>query len=393
MILKDFMYTIAIKVRLRVLYLFVFLLVGCNGGASFWSSDGDMNWLIFRGDPSLSGYTSTRLPKNPELLWTFSSDARTSSSPVVANGITYWSDKRGHIRGVDLDGKLVFSHDFKTAVEATPMILDDMLYIGRIDGYLSAISLTDNELKWNFETWGQINASANFANFDGRQTIVFGSYDYYLYCLDSATGEELNRFESGYYINGAVALWNNHVIFGGCDSWVRIIDTQSGIATDSLLLENYIPASPAVMDNFCYVGDYAGNIYEIKLEKGKIANHKIILESSDANATFVSVPAISSESLYILTYDQHLYSINRKTGNVNWKYLMKGNGGESSPVVCRDKIIVCTKSGIVSILDARTGALEWEYDTGEQIVASPAVVKNRFYILTARGTLFCFGEK
>jgi outer membrane protein assembly factor BamB len=47
----------------------------------------------------------------------------------------------------------------------------------------------------------------------------------------------------------------------------------------------------------------------------------------------------------------------------------------------------------VSILDVRTGTLEWEYDTGEQTVASPAVIKNRFYILTAKGTLFCFGER
>jgi len=97
--------------------------------------------------------------------------------------------------------------------------------------------------------------------------------------------------------------------------------------------------------------------------------------------------------LYILTSDQHLYSINRKDGSINWKYLMKGKAGESSPVVCKDKIIVCTKSGIVSILDARTGTLEWEYDTGEPVKGSPAIIKDKFFILTERGTLFCFGEK
>jgi len=76
---------------------------------------------------------------------------------------------------------------------------------------------------------------------------------------------------------------------------------------------------------------------------------------------------------------------------VSWKYLQKGNSGESSPVVCNDKVISCSKSGIVSILDARSGELLWEYDTGEQITACPAVIKGRFYVLTAKGTLFCFG--
>ena len=379
-----------INYQLSIINLFLVFLWGCGNSAGFSSGS---DWLLFRGDPALSGYTTISLPKDPVLLWTYKSEARTSSSPIVANGVTYWSDKRGHIRGVDLSGKQVFSYDFKTAVEATPVIYDSVLYVGRIDGIMSAVSLTQKNVIWEYETMGQLNASANYANFGGRQTIVFGSYDFFLYCLDSKTGEEINRFESGYYINGAVALWKNHVIFGGCDSWVRIIDCKTGVATDSLLLENYIPASPAITGDYCYVGDYSGNIYELRLEKGKIAAHKIIMESIADDAAFTSVPAVTSENLYILTSDQHLYSINRKDGKVNWKYLMKGKAGESSPVVCKDKIIICTRSGIVSIIDIRTGTLEWEYDTGEQIKGSPAVIKDKFFILTERGTLFCFGEK
>ena len=384
-------------IRYFIVFITVFIFAGCGGGSSggsrSWGGSGASDWRLFRGEPSLSGYTDTRIPKEPTLLWTFTSDARTSSSPVVANGVTYWSDKRGHIRGVDLTGAHVFSYDFQTAVEATPMIHNDILYIGRIDGIMSAISLMQKDTLWNYETMGQLSASANYVNFEGRQAVIFGSYDNYLYCIDSSTGKEINRFESGYYINGAVAIWKNHVIFGGCDSWLRIINCQTGVATDSLLLDNYIPASPAIIDNFCYVGDYSGNIYEILLEKGKIANHKLIMPPVSDDASFIAVPAVTSESLYIMTSNQYLYSINRKDGNVNWKFLLKGSAGKSSPVVCKDKIIVCTQTGIISILDARAGTLEWEYDTGEQIVASPAVIKDRFFILTGKGTLFCFGEK
>ena len=373
------------------LILHLLLLVGCKGGGAGSSGffGGQSDWLIFRGDPTLSGYSNIRLPQNPTLLWAYQSDARTSSSPVVANGVTYWSDRRGYIRGVDMNGKLAFEYGFQTAVEATPMIRDSILYIGRIDGYMTAVSLNRKDTLWNFETWGQLIASANYTNFGGRHAIVFGSYDYYLYIIDSVTGEELNRLESGNYINGAVALWQNYVIFGGCDSWVRVIDSQTGIATDSLMVDNYIPNSPAIVDGFCYVVDYSGNLYEIQLENGKIVSHRIILEDK---ANDISVPAVTVESIFVLTNDQHLCSINRKDGSVNWRYLMKGEASESSPVVSRDKLIVCTRSGIVSIIDARTGNLEWEYDTGEQIVASPAVIRDRFYILTNRGTLFCFGR-
>ncbi len=374
-------------------FTLIYLLISCKGEPDKSCSSGNMDWHIFRGDAALSGYTDTRLPKKPVLLWTYKGETRTVSSPVTDNGTTYWCDKRGYIRGVDINGKLVFEYDMQTAVEATPMIYDSILFIGRIDGFLTAISLAGKDTIWNYETMGQISASPNIANFEGREAVVFGSYDNFLYCVDYKDGKEINRFESGYYINGAVALRKKSVLFGGCDSWLRIINCKTGEQTDSLLLDAYVPASPAVMGDYCYVGDYSGNIYEILLERGKIIRHKKIMKSENESGSFVSVPAITPETVYLLSDDRNLYAIDRKDGSVNWKYMLKGNVGESSPVVCLDKVIVCTKTGIVSILNAGNGKPEWEYDTGEQIVGSPAVIKGYFLILTAKGTLLCFGNK
>ncbi len=369
------------------------LLVACTNKPGVTSIQGNMDWHIFRGDAALSGYTDTRLPEKPELLWTYKGGTNTTSSPVVNKGVTYWSNNRGRILGVDINGKLQFEYNLETAVNASPMINKSTLYLGRIDGRMTAISLEKKDTLWTYETMGQLSASANCFDFAGRLAIVFGSYDNFLYCVDSKDGMLINSFESGYYLNGAVALMNHYVMFGGCDAWLRIIDCKTGIATDSLLLDAYVPASPAIIENYCYVGDYSGNIYELKLDKGKIAEHKKIRTSTDESGSFVSVPAVTPAALYFLSDDLHLYSLNRKEGTVNWKYMLKGNAGESSPVVCKDKVIVCTKTGIITILDANNGKPEWEYDAGEQIVSSPAVINNHFMILTAKGTLLCFGNK
>ena len=374
----------------HTIILLLLLCCGCTTNSTDSSSSG--NWLFFRGDAAMSGYTTIRLPDNPTLKWTYKSELRTSSSPLVYHGTVYWSDRRGRIQGVDSQGNLNFTYAFETAVEATPIIEDSVLYIGRIDGYMSALSLATQDTIWNFETWGQISASPNIVDFEGQKTLVVGSYDNFLYCLDIQNGKEINRFESGYYINGAVAQWKDYVIFGGCDAWIRIVDCRNGIQTDSLESEAYIPASPAVSGDYGYIADYTGNVYELYLKNGKFERHRKIVEPENDNGTFVSTPAVSDKTLFVVSDDRYLYAINRVDGTVDWKYLMKGNTGESSPVVCRDKVIVCTKTGVVSILDAKNGTLLWEYDTGEQIVASPAIIQGHFYILTARGTLFCFGE-
>jgi len=366
-------------------------LFSCNNNAG---KDNNLNedWSIFRGNPALSGYTNISLPDNPVLLWSFKSDSYTKSSPVVYNRVAYWSNRRGRIFGINIEGKQVFDYAMETAVDAIPMIYDSTLYIGRIDGKLCAISLANEDTLWTFETDGQIAASPNRISINGQKAIIIGSYDNYLYIINSKDGKEINRFESGYYINGAVAQNNNYAAYGGCDGWFRVIDCISGAQTDSLELETYIPASPAIHNDWCYIADHSGNVYEIKLDKGKIISSQKIIEPKDEDRMLVSVPAVSEKMVYIVSDDRHVYAINRKDGSMAWKYLLKGDTGESSPVICNNKLLVCTKTGIVSILDAKTGNLLWEYDTGEQIIASPAVINGYFYILTFKGTLFCFGK-
>jgi len=374
-----------------LLLLTIFLFITCKNKSSNDNS-AQKDWSIFRGNPALSAYTEASIPDNPVLLWTFASDSYTKSAPVAYNQVVYWSNRRGRIFGINNEGKQVFDYAMETAVDAIPMIYDSVLYIGRIDGKLYAISLAKQDTLWTFETDGQIIASPNRMSFNGKEAVIVGSYDNYLYVIDSRNGQEINRFPSGYYINGAVAQSNNFIMYGGCDAWIRLIDGVSGIQTDSLQAETYIPASPAMHENWGYIADHAGNVYEIRLDNGKIASSKKIVESRDEDSKFVSVPALSDKMLYIVSGDRNVYAIDRANGKTAWKYLLKGDTGESSPVICKDKLLVCTKSGIVSILDAKTGKLLWEYDTGEQIIASPAVVNGYFYILTFKGTLFCFGK-
>ncbi|MBO7419009.1 MAG: PQQ-binding-like beta-propeller repeat protein [Bacteroidaceae bacterium] len=351
------------------------------------------DWELFRGNEQLSGYTSTLLPEKPELLWSYKAQSRTVSSPVVLDGVTYWSDRRGKVLGVDLSGEQVFNYNLNMLVEATPMIRDSVLYVGTIEGRMVALSLTKCDTLWTFETWGQISASPNHVDFEGRDAIVFGSYDNYLYSIDQHDGKPISQFESGYYLNGAVALWDKYVIFGGCDQWIRVINCETGIQTDSLLLDAYIPCSPAIDGNHVYVGDYSGNIYELQMRKDGIAKSQKLLEATDDDGDNVSVPAIDDNQLYVFTGSRYLTAVDRNSGNVKWRQMLKGNVGESSPVVCRDKVIACTKTGIISIFRAKDGELLWEYDAGEDIVGSPAIIKDHFLILTVRGTLLCFGNK
>ncbi len=358
------------------------------------SREGNLSrdWTIFRGTPSLSGYTECDIPASPRLLWSRTVQSRTVAAPIVGDGWVYTLDRKGRLRRFSPEGDSLLVYDFQTAIEASFMVVDSMLYVGRMDGYVDAFSLDGQQVAWDFETLGQISGSPNLV---GDQLLV-GSYDGSMYTLDSKTGRKTGQFETGYYINGTAAVWQHYMVFGGCDSWVRVVDVATGIQTDSLELDSYVPASPAILDGVACACDYNGNVYEMTLDKGKIASHRKLLAVSadyeEQDGGVVSMPTLTRTEVYVLSGERYISCINRTSGRVRWKTLLRGMTGECSPLVAQDKVLVCTKDGHVSILDGEDGNELWHYEAGEQIIASPAIVGDRFYVLTSRGTLLCFGE-
>lgn len=349
------------------------------------------DWTIFRGSPSLCGYTDCALPEAPVLRWSIGAQSRTEAAPIVYDGHVYTLDRKGRLRRFSLEGDSVLLHDFGATVEASFVVNDSLLYVGRTDGTVDAFSINRRQVIWEFETFGQISGSPNLVG----DLLLVGSYDGCMYALDNRTGEKTGQFETGYYINGTAAVWKGFAVFGGCDKWVRVVDVATGTVTDSLELDSYVPASPAILDGVAYACDYNGNLYEMTLDDDRISSHRKLLATSSDNdgqeGGVVSMPTLTRDAVYILTGDRYISCIERESGMVRWRKMLRGMVSECSPLVAKDKVLVCTKDGHVSILDCRDGTELWHYEAGEPVIASPAIIAGRFFVLTSRGTLLCFG--
>ena len=360
------------------------------------------NWTIFRGSPSLSGNSECSVPAVPQLRWSRTVQTRTVASPIVCEGVVYTLDRKGRLRSFTAEGDSALIFDFNTPIEASFIVSDSVLYIGRIDGFVNAFSLKEKKLLWEYETLGQISGSPNLISPSGagetphRPTpiILIGSYDGGMYSLDATSGKLTNRYATGHYINGTAAVWHNYMVFGGCDTWLRMVDCATGLCTDSLQLDTYLPASPAILGDIAYEADYNGNIYEIRLKDGHFANYRKLVEVNKENeddaSGLVAMPTTARDAVIAFTGERYISCFERTDGKLRWRKMLRGITGESSPIVCDDKVIVCTKDGHISLLDLNNGKELWHYDCGEQIIASPAVIPGCFYILTSRGTVMCF---
>jgi outer membrane protein assembly factor BamB len=350
-------------------------------------ADGD--WPVFRGKSNLSGVSETEIPSNPVLLWNLASGSRTKSSPVLGGGLLFFGNDKGILHAVDLSGKISWKSETGSAIEAPPLISADKVLAGTAEGKLMAFNRNSGKLLWTYTTDNQITGSANQFTAGQRTGIIAGSYDYFLHCVDAATGMPLWKLETLNYLNGTPAVYDNKAVFGGCDGILRIADLQTGRETDTVNIGVYIASSPAVSDNRAYFGDYDGNFYCLDIKTRKIAWY---VSPQQGSGSILSIPAVGFNSVVVGNDDKYMYCYNSATGKLNWKFMTNGSI-TGSAVITPAKVLFGSTDGYVYILNLADGKKIWSFNAGAPISSSPVVSKDRFYILTEDGRLIAFGKK
>ena len=118
-------------------------------------------WPQFRGTPSLSGLSSTTLPPEPKLAWTWEGGESIDSSPAVVDGVVYIGGATGELFAIGLaDGKLRWMYKAGESIgESSPAVAAGLVYIGDLDGVVHAVSAATGKAAWTFRTKSEIKSS------------------------------------------------------------------------------------------------------------------------------------------------------------------------------------------------------------------------------------------
>src|SRR5262249_55564659 len=82
---------------------------------------------------------------------------------------------------------------------------------------------------------------------------------------------------------------------------------------------------------------------------------------------FDGAAAIVNGTVYVASFDQHLYALDLMTKKEKWKY--KG-GPFKAPVSVRDgAVYVGDEDGMFHCVDAKTGEMRWTFETGGEIAS------------------------
>jgi len=122
---------------------------------------------------------------------------------------------------------------------------------------------------WEYKTGDKILASANWFAHDAKTNLLLGSYDYFLHCVDAATGRSNWVYETGNYINGTPAVSGGKTVFGGCDAVLHLVSADHGKKLGEIPAGAYVAASVAMADEFAFYGHYENEFQCVNLRTGE----------------------------------------------------------------------------------------------------------------------------
>lgn len=339
------------------------------------------DWALFRGDARLSGFSPVDFSEEPETAWTYEAGAAVSATAAIIGDRVYIATKGGRVAALQLDdGMEIWSFDTEAPVSASPCVIGDIILIGDAYGIFYALDSGGNEL-WRYETGAEIRSSATPGP-DG--TVLFGSYDFFLYALDIETGELKWKFETKAQVHCSPTVADEQAIIAGCDGKIRLINAFTGEQVRAVQANTNFSAGTAWIDGYLYVGSMTGEILELDSRNGSLRK----LPVEDVGPVYAQA-AVTEEIVVFATRGRRVFALNREDGELKWKFRTRDRV-DSSPVIAGRSVVVGSAEGRLYALDIEDGSLLWSFDAGAEINSSPAIGSGHLIIGTDDGAVYAF---
>ncbi len=374
--------------------------VGCDEGSAnpkVGSGDQDAvealrtndSWPLFRGDPQATGVVDGQLPKELELLWTFTSAGENpgiEATAAIAGGTVFIANMDRGVEAVDLEtGRRKWICNTEIGFFASPAVRDGRVFVGDLDGVFYAIDARSGKILWKYQTQAEINSSANFY----KDVVLFGSQDGAMYALDMKSGDLRWKYEINDQVWCLPTIAGNRVFLAGCDARLHVIDIETGKSSGGVDLGNPTNCTPAARGDYVYVGTQGATFFAINWRKQEVAWTYM---NEKRQMPYQSSAAVTDDLVIVGGRDKIVKALKRSDGKEVWTFTAKARV-DSSPVVVEDRVYFGTDAGRLIAVELTTGKKVWQYEAGGAFAASPAVAEGRLVIGNTDGILYCFGAK
>jgi outer membrane protein assembly factor BamB len=294
--------------------------------------------------------------------------------------------------GVDVGtGQVAWSTPIPGGVDGDARFdrLRGQVYVGSDDGFLYAIEPERGTIRWSAKLKGAIERSPDIA----PDSLYVATAADRVYAIDPNSGGTRWQYErdmpEGFTIHGNAAPRRaGDVVFAGfSDGYLVALRATSGELLWSRSLaaasEQFVDvdATPIVDGDRVFAASFSGGIYGLGGKDGEVLWHTLVDGTSDI--------ALGSENLYAVSAREGLAALSRQ-GNLLWRQGLPEAGDLTVPAEVGPYLVFSGSREGLFILERRTGKLLQVFDPARGMCAAPTVdVEGRtLYVLANSGALY-----
>ncbi|MEW6222649.1 MAG: PQQ-binding-like beta-propeller repeat protein [Candidatus Hadarchaeota archaeon] len=361
------------------------------------------DWPMYRHDQAHTGYTTSKVPMAPNLLWEFDGGG-VVNSPAVVDGMVYFGSWAGAFYALDAEnGVQIWKHEVDGDVHtSSPAVVGGKVYFGTEGGgvengrIIYALNIENGDEVWSRKLDDEVNSSPVVV---GGKVFV-GSSDGKVHALDAANGNEIWSFQTGDTIyTASPTVVDNTVYIGSWDGKLYALNAADGNLKWSYSTGGTIDSTPAVVNGVVFIGSgqSQGETWAVHALD---ANTGQIIWKTLLDYPVRSSPAIAGSRLFIgggsYSYapeNGEIYSISLETGSVIWSYQSQGDYvGHMGPVVS-DNTVIASASRKLLALSSDNGAVIWQRSMAASL---PVIADDKVYVGEAvtggfSGGLYTYG--
>jgi len=237
---------------------------------------------------------------------------------------------------------------------------------------------------WRFKAQQPIEAPALIY----KETVIVGSRDGFLYCLENAAGKLVWKTHLGPLadIVSQPLLLGDRVYAGCLDGNLYCVEAASGKIRWGAKIGGMLRAAPSVSDDGAkiFIASDSGKVLAVSAETGDT------VWSVDAGAAVVCPAVPWNGKVFTATTDGTLLCLSQRDGSETWRVGL-GAGISGATGVFDGKIYVGLWNGAILCLAADSGKLVWRYESRGCISGSPIFVAGTIIFGNDDGRLFRLG--
>ncbi len=285
-------------------------------------------------------------------------------SPVIANGVLYIGTVEGTVSAYNITtGAVIWTFYAKGPIYGSPTISGGIAYFGSVNypsedligNFAYALNIIDGSIIWeNYLPYGASWGSPAVANgqvyFESahKEPSTYGTGSGGAYAFNALTGQTVWKFTELY------GIWG------------------SGISLDPSNTNLYMDSGNPCTSNGVAGDGCSGTVLDVNPATGALIwSFQVPDVSGDDDIP--TQPLYANGNLYVIGKSGIFYCLNATNGAIIWQYNTGSSGdfgGYSSPALYNGILYFGNGDNYVYALNASNGTLVWRYKTGSLVTAS-----------------------